>query len=54
MARDGTAESVSRDRILGRERAQENIRFPCSADYEQDCRDLARLIHTLFYSTSYK
>ena len=35
MARDRTAESVSRDRILRRERRQGNIRFPCSADHEQ-------------------
>ena len=29
-------EPVSRDRILRRERGQENIYFPCSADHEQD------------------
>ena len=34
--RDGTAETVSRDQILRRERGQENINFPCSADHEQD------------------
>ena len=33
---DGTAETVSRDQILRRERGQGNIRFPCSADHEQD------------------
>ena len=43
LTRDGTAESVSRDQILRRERGQENIHFPCSVDHEQ----LTRLIHTL-------
>ena len=33
--RDGTAEPVSRDQILRRERGQGNIHFPCSADHEQ-------------------
>ena len=36
LARDGTAEPVSRDQILMRERVQGNIHFPCSADHEQD------------------
>ena len=36
LARDGTAEPVSRDQILKRERGQGNIDFPCSADHEQD------------------
>ena len=36
LTRDGTAEPVSRDQILRRERGQGNIRFPCSADQEQD------------------
>ena len=36
LTRDGTAEPVSRDQILRRERGQRNIRFPCSADHEQD------------------
>ena len=36
LTRDGTAEPVSRDQILRRERGQDNIDFPCSADYEQD------------------
>ena len=35
LARDGTAEPVSRDQILRRERGHGNIFFPCSAD-EQD------------------
>ena len=34
--RDGTAEPVSQDQILRRERGQGNIHFPCSADQEQD------------------
>ena len=36
MTRDGTAEPVSRDQILRRERRQGNIDFRCSADHEQD------------------
>ena len=38
MTRDGTAEPVSRDQILRRERGQGNsgFHFPCSADHEQD------------------
>ena len=34
--RDGTAERVSRDQILRRQRGQGNIHFHCSADHEQD------------------
>ena len=34
--RDGTAEPVSRDQILRRERGQENIHFLCSSHHEQD------------------
>ena len=34
LARDGTAEPVSRDQILRRERGQGNIHFSCSADHE--------------------
>ena len=33
---DGTAEPVSRDQCLRRERGQRNIYFPCLADHEQD------------------
>ena len=36
LTRDGTAESISRDNILRRERRQGNINFACSADHEQD------------------
>ena len=36
LTREGTAEPVSRDQILRRERGQRNIHFPCSADHEQD------------------
>ena len=32
LTRDGTAEPVSRDQILRRERGQGNTIFPCSAD----------------------
>ena len=36
LARDGTAEPVSRDQILWHERGQGNIHFSCSADDVQD------------------
>ena len=36
LTRDGTAEPVSRDQIIGRQRGQGNIHFPRSADHEQD------------------
>ena len=36
LTRDGTAEPVSRGQILRRERGQENISFPCSADHVQN------------------
>ena len=36
LTRDGTAEIVSRDQTLRRERGQGNIHLPCSADHEQD------------------
>ena len=36
LMRDGTAEPVSRDQIIRRERGQRNIHVPCSADHEQD------------------
>ena len=36
LARDGTAEPVSRDQILGHERGQGNIHFSCSTDHVQD------------------
>ena len=37
LARDGTAEPVSRDQIFMRERGKgNNVHFPCSADHEQD------------------
>ena len=36
LTRDRTAEPVSRDQIFRRERRQENIHSPCSADHEQD------------------
>ena len=41
-----TAEAVLRDQILGRERGQGNINFPCSADHEQVGN---RLIYALLY-----
>ena len=36
LARDGTAEPVSRDQVIRHVRGQGNIHFPCSADHEQD------------------
>ena len=36
LMRDGTAEPVSRDKILRHGRGQGNMNFPCSADHEQD------------------
>ena len=36
LTRDGTAELVSRDQILRRERGQGNVHFPCSADHAHD------------------
>ena len=36
LTRDGTAEPVSRDQILRREREQGNIHFPRSADLMQE------------------
>ena len=35
LTRDGAAEPVSRDQILGRERGQGNIASLCSSDHEQ-------------------
>ena len=46
LTRNGTAEPVSRDQILGREREQGKNTFPFSADDEQD-DNLIRLILTL-------
>ena len=64
LARDGTAEAVSRDQILRRERGQGNINFPCSADQEQDWQpypvdpysaisDDYTLIHTYMHAVPY-
>ena len=36
LTRDGTAELVLRDQIQRRERGEENIRFLCSVDHQQD------------------
>ena len=49
LTQDGTAEPVSRDQILRRERGQRIIPFPCSvADHEQDWQPcpVVRAIHT--------
>ena len=36
LTRDGTAEPISRDQILEREREQGKVHFPCPADHVQD------------------
>ena len=36
VTRDGTAEPVSRDKILRREHGEGNIHFPCLADHVQN------------------
>ena len=36
LARDGTAELISQDQVLRRERGQGNIHFSCLADHERD------------------
>ena len=46
LRRDGTAEPVSRDQVLGRKQGQGNIHFPCSTDHEQNWQPYT-LIHTL-------
>ena len=49
LSRDGTAEPVSRDQLIRRERGQQIIHFPCSAaDHEQDWQPcpVVRAIHT--------
>ena len=49
LTQDGTAEPVSRDQILRRERGQRITHFPCSAaDHEQDWQPcpVVRAIHT--------
>ena len=50
LTRDGTAEPVTRDQILRRERGQRLIHFPCSAaDHEQQdwqACPVVRAIHT--------
>ena len=43
---EGTAEFVSRDQILRRERGRESIHFPCSTDHVQD-RQPYPVIHAL-------
>ena len=58
LTRDGTAEPVSRDRILRRERGQRKNHFPCSAvDHEQDWQPcpVVRAMHTNTHiSSTYK
>ena len=47
LTQDGTAEPVSRDQILRRDRGQGNIDLPCSADPTGRIGNFTRLIHTL-------
>ena len=66
LARDGTAEPVSRDQILRHARGHGNVYFPCSADHEQDwqpypvdpysaiCDDHVYFIYCCFHLTSGK
>ena len=49
LARDGTAEPVSRDQILRHARGQGNIIFPVQLTTSR-VGNLARLIHTLLYT----
>ena len=57
LTQDGTAEPVSRDQILRRERGQGNINFPCSADHEQDWQpypvDPYSAIHVTMLTSTY-
>ena len=46
LTRDGTAETVSRDQILGHERGEGNIHFPVQLTTSR-IGNLTRLIHTL-------
>ena len=48
LVRDGTAEPVSRDQILRRERGQEIFIFPVQLITSR-IDELTRLIHTLLY-----
>ena len=47
LTRDGTAEPVSRDHILRRERGQRNVHFTYSAETTNRIENLTQLIRTL-------
>ena len=48
LTRDGTAEHISRNQILRRERGQgKKNNFCCSADHEQNWQPYTRLFYTL-------
>ena len=56
LTQDGTAEPVSRDQILRRDRGQRIFHFPCSAaDHKQDCQPcpVVRAGHTYKHSSTY-
>ena len=64
LTRDGTAEPVSLDQILRRERGQGKINFPCSVDQDKEEEDwqpypvnpytlaICVTIHTTYIHTS--
>ena len=49
LTRDGTAEPVSRDQILRRERGREMFIFPVQLTASRTNGSLTRLIHTLVH-----
>ena len=53
LTRDGTAESVSRDQILRREREQGKFYFSCSADHEQDWQSYPVDPYSAMYGHTY-
>ena len=48
LTQDGTAEPVSRDQIIRRERGQGNIHYPCSADHVQDWQPYPVDLHSCY------
>ena len=53
LARDGTAEPISRDRFLRHARGQGNINFPCSADHAQDWQPYPGDPYSVLYVVDY-
>ena len=52
LTQDGTAEPVSREQILRRERGQEYIHFPYSADHEQDWQPYPVYLYSCYIVTT--